>query len=218
MRVLLFGGTGMIGQGALLACLRDERVSEVLAVGRAATGRAHPKLTELIREDLFDLSDAEERLAGYDACLFCLGVSSAGMKEPEYRRVTHDLTLSVAEPLARRNPSMRFLYISGAGTDPDGRSMWSRVKGTTENALLALSFEAYMIRPGIIQPRDGIKSRTRLYRIGYTVMLPVLSGLRAVAPNAVTTTDLLGRVMVDVAADGADKRVLEMADINRLAP
>lgn len=217
MKVLLFGGTGMVGQGALLASLRDPDVSEVLAVGRAATGRSHAKLTELVHADLYDVSGVAERLAGFDACLFCLGVSSAGMSEADYRRVTYDLTLAVAEPLARLNPSMRFLYVSGAGTNAGGRSMWQRVKGATENALLALPFEGYMIRPGIIQPRDGIKSKTRLYRALYTIMTPVLSGLRAIAPNAVTTTDALGRAMLAVAERGGEQRVLEMSDINRLS-
>jgi len=217
MRVLLFGGTGMVGQGALLASLRDPGVSEVLAVGRASTGRSHAKLTELVRADLYDVSDAAERLAGFDACLFCLGVSSAGMSEADYRRVTYDLTLAVAEPLARLNPAMRFVYVSGAGTNAGGRVMWQRVKGATENALLALPFEGYMIRPGIIQPRDGIRSKTRLYRALYTIMTPVLSGLRAIAPNAVTTTDALGRAMLAVAERGGEQRVLEMSDINRLS-
>ncbi|GIG66533.1 NAD-dependent epimerase/dehydratase family protein [Phytomonospora endophytica] len=217
MRVLLFGGTGMVGQGALLACLRDPGVREVLSVGRAATGRSHAKLTELVRPDLFELSDVEDRLAGFDACLFCLGVSSAGMGEADYRRVTHDLTMSVAERLVRVGPSTRFLYISGAGTNAGGRSMWQRVKGATENALLATPLDAYMFRPGMIQPRDGIRSKTRLYRALYTVLTPVLSGLRAIAPNAVTTTDALGRAMLAVAERGGDQRVLEMADINRLS-
>ena len=217
MRVLLFGGTGMVGQGALLAALRDEDVSEVLAVGRAATGRSHAKLTELVAPDLFELSDVEDRLAGFDACLFCLGVSSAGMNEADYRRITYDLTMSVAERLVRVGPDTRFLYISGSGTNAGGRAMWQRVKGATENALLALPLDSYMLRPGIIQPRDGIKSKTPLYRAMYTVMTPVLSGLRAIAPNAVTTTDALGRAMLALAERGGDQRVLEMADINRLS-
>lgn len=217
MRVLLFGATGMVGQGALLASLRDPDVSEVLAVGRAATGRSHAKLTELVRADLYDVTDVAELLAGFDACLFCLGVSSAGMSEADYRRVTYDLTLAVAEPLARLNPAMRFLYISGAGTNARGRAMWQRVKGATENALLALPFEGYMFRPGIIQPRDGIRSKTRLYRALYTIAAPLLSGLRAIAPNAVTTTDALGRAMLAVAHRGGEQRVLEMRDIDRLS-
>jgi uncharacterized protein YbjT (DUF2867 family) len=135
MRVLIFGATGMVGQGALRECLLDEAVSEVVTVGRAPTGQAHPKLKDRIAKDLFDLATLDTDLRGADACLFCLGVSSAGMTEAAYTRMTYDLTLAVAEHLARLEPGMVFIYVSGAGTDEHGRSMWARVKGRTENAL-----------------------------------------------------------------------------------
>ena len=172
MKVILLGATGMVGQGVLRECLRDPEIAEVLAIGRSATGQQHAKLRETVREDLFDLSDLAATLPGYDACFFCLGVSSAGMKEEAYRRVTYDLTMAVARSLAQQNPGMTFLYLSGAGTDSSerGRSMWARVKGKTENDLLKLPFAAaYMLRPGYIQPMHGVRSKTGWYRALYAV-------------------------------------------------
>ena len=219
MRVILFGATGMVGQGALRECLLDPGVMEVLVIGRSATRQQHPKLREVIHDDLFDLSSIAAQLAGYDACLFCLGVTSAGMSEADYTRVTHDLTLSVARTLAQLNPSMTFLYISGAGTDSSehGRSMWARVKGRTENDLLRERFKAaYMLRPGYIQPMHGIKSKTPLYRAIYPIVAPLYPVLKVLAPKFVTTTEDLGRAMVTIAKSGAPKSVLEVPDINAL--
>jgi len=216
MKVVVFGATGMIGQGVLRECLLDPRVSEVLTVGRKATGRAHEKLREIVPVDLYDLSTVEDQLTGVNACFFCLGVSSAGMSEADYRRITHDLTISAATTLARLNPGMTFTYVSGVGTDANGRSMWSQVKGQTENDLLAMDLDAYMFRPGYIQPSHGEKSRTRLYAMLYVVARPLYPVLRRLAPNAVTTTEDIARAMVNLAADaGTQKRVLEPADINR---
>ena len=164
MKVLVTGATGMVGQGVLLECLRDPRVERVLSLGRSPTGRTDPKLEELVQPDLTGLAQVEDRLRGYDACFFCLGVSSAGMSEVDYRKVTFDLTTSVAQTLVRLNPAMSFVYVSGAGTDSTehGRAMWARVKGQTENALLRLPFRgAYMFRPGVIRSKDGIRSRSR---------------------------------------------------------
>src|SRR5579864_1453935 len=177
MKVILFGATGMVGQGVLRECLRDPRVEAVLAVGRSATGQSHPKLSELVQQDLFAYSANEARLKGYDACFFCLGVSSAGMSEADYRHITYDLTLAAAETLVRLNPAMTFIYVSGAGTDSSerGSSMWARVKGATENALLRLPFKAaYMFRPGVIRPLHGIRSKTPLYRAFYMAAAPLL--------------------------------------------
>jgi uncharacterized protein YbjT (DUF2867 family) len=219
MKVILFGATGMIGQGVLRECLLDPGVTAVLAVGRSATGQKHEKLREIVREDLFDLSPIAGDLAGYDACFFCLGVSSAGMSQESYRRVTYDLTLAVARALV--GPGMTFLYVSGAGTDSTarGRSMWARVKGETENALLALPFKAaYMLRPGFIQPLHGITSRTGLYRAAYAVAGPLYPVLKRLLPNLVTTTERLGRAMIRVAREGAPKHVLEGSDLNELMP
>jgi uncharacterized protein YbjT (DUF2867 family) len=218
MKVLLFGATGMVGQGVLLECLRDERVEEVLAVGRTAVGRQHAKLREIVRADLFDLTPVRAELAGFDACFFCLGVSSAGMKEADYRRITYDLTLSVAGMLAQDTPGMTFVYVSGQGTDSSehGRSMWARVKGATENALLALPLRAFMFRPGVIQPVHGVRSKTRLYGTIYRLTGPLLSLLRKLFPRLVITSETLGRAMVQVADHGAERTVLSPGDLNEL--
>lgn len=216
MRVVLFGATGMVGQGVLRECLRDPQVTQVLAAGRRPTGMSHPKLKELVRRDLFDWSDADGALAGYDACCFCLGVSAAGMSEADYTRTTYDLTLAAATALARLNPGMTFLYVSGQGTDSSerGRAMWARVKGRTENALLGLPFRAaYMFRPGVIQPVEGVRSRTRWYRALYAVLGPAMPLLRRAFPGQVVTTAELGRAMLAVARDGHPRPILERQDI-----
>lgn len=220
MKVILFGATGMVGQGVLRECLLDPNVERVLAIGRVTTGQQHQKLRELVHKDFSNFSAIESELAGYDACLFCLGVSSAGMSEQDYHRVTYDFTLAAAQPLAQLNPGMTFIYVSGAGTDSteQGRTMWARVKGKTENALLRLPFKAsYMVRPGFIQPQHGIKSKTKLYRAIYAVMGPLYPVLKAMAPKYVTTTEQVGRAMVKVARQGAPKQVLENSDINSIA-
>lgn len=219
MKVILFGATGMVGQGALLACLRDPCVTQVLLVGRTAVGRRHAKIRELVLPDLFDLSDAEADLSGYDACFFSLGTTSSGMDEAAYTRITHDLTLAVAGTLSRLNPGMTFVYVSGAGTDgtEQGRSMWARVKGRTENDLRRLPFRAvHLFRPGVIQPLDGIRSKTRSYRLTYAVIGPLLTPLRILMPGVVLTTDGIGRAMIAAARKGAPKPILEAADIRRL--
>jgi uncharacterized protein YbjT (DUF2867 family) len=221
MKVILFGATGMIGQGVLRECLLDPGVERVLTVGRHATGQQHAKLRELVHADLYDLSPVASELAGYDACLFCLGVSAAGMSEADYRHVTYDLTLGAARLLAERSPGMTFIYVSGAGTDSSerGRSMWARVKGQTENALLGLPFKAaYMFRPGLIQPRHGIKSRTRLYRAVYASMGWLFPVLKVALPKHITTTDRLARAMLAAARNGVPKALLTTRDINQLAP
>jgi uncharacterized protein YbjT (DUF2867 family) len=210
----------MVGQGVLRECLLDQNVEGVLAVGRSPVGQQHEKLDELVRSDVTDLAAVEDRLRDYDACFFCLGVSSAGMKEADYRRVTYDLTLAVAQTLARLNPGMTFIYVSGTGTDSTekGRIMWARVKGETENALRRLPFKAaYMFRPGIIQPLHGIKSKTRIYRILYAVSDPLLTLIRKLRPQWVTTTEQVGRAMIRVGMRGAPRFALENQDINSLA-
>jgi uncharacterized protein YbjT (DUF2867 family) len=220
--LVLFGATGMIGQGALRESLRDERVSRVLAIGRTSVvgtpGCPEPtaKLTEALFPDLSDLSSIADQLTGWDACLFCLGVSSAGMGEEAYRRITYDITVNAARLLLDRNPELRFLYISGQGTNTQGRAMWARVKGATEDALLALSPRSVMFRPGFIQPLDGIRSRTRLYSIVYGATRPLWPGLRRLFPNAVTTTRTFGRAMLRVSAEGAPKPILDTRDINEI--
>jgi uncharacterized protein YbjT (DUF2867 family) len=219
MNVLLFGATGMVGQGVLRECLLDPEVERVLSLVRAPSGTTHPKLRELVHADFFDWTALEPELSGYDACFFCLGVSSAGMKEAEYHRATYDLTLAAAKVLARLNPGMTFIYVSGAGTDSSekGSSMWARVKGKTENALRQLPFKAvYLFRPGFIQPLHGIKSKTRLYRALYAVAAPLTPIVKAVAPGAVTTTEKVGRAMLAVAKRGAPQPIIENRDMNDL--
>ena len=219
MKVILFGATGMIGQGVLRECLLDPDVEAVLSIGRSAVGQTHTKLREIVLPDLFNCAAVEADLHGYDACLFCLGVSSAGMSEANYRRVTYDLTLSIAELLVRLNPPVTFCYVSGASTDSSGtgRVMWARVKGQTENALMQLPFKAaVMFRPGAIVPLHGITSRTPLYRTLYALTRPLWPILRASFPRHITTTEELGRAMLIVAKRGAPKAVLESVDITAI--
>ncbi|MDQ0081908.1 MULTISPECIES: NmrA family NAD(P)-binding protein [Variovorax] len=219
MKILIFGATGMVGQGVLRECLLAPDVESVVAVGRNATGQQHPKLRDLVHKDMYDYSAIEPQLQGFDACFFCLGVSSVGMKEPEYKRITYDLTLAAATVLARLNPAMTFTYVTGAGTDSSerGSSMWARVKGATENALLRLPFKAaYMFRPGMIQPLHGIRSKTPLYDAAIVVLRPVLGLAHSLWPNKVTTTEKIGRAMLAVARNGAPKVLLDPADINAL--
>lgn len=220
MNILLFGATGMIGQGALREALGHGEVDRVTAIVRAPTGRQARKLDEIVVPDLFAIAAAADRLGGYDACLFCTGVSSGGMSEAEYTRVTHDLTLAVATVLLRLNPAMTFVYVSGAGADSSerGRFMWARVKGRTENDLLLMPFKAaYMVRPGMIQPLHGIRSRTAWYRALYAVLAPLTPALLRGFPRFVTTTERLGRAMVTLALRGHSAPILETRDINRLA-
>jgi uncharacterized protein YbjT (DUF2867 family) len=220
MRVILFGATGMVGQGVLRECVLDPQVETVLSVGRTSTGQSDPKLREIVHGNLNDLAPIEDELRGYDACFFCLGVSSAGMSEDNYRRVTYDLTVAVGQTLARLNSAMTFIYVSGAGTDSSehGRSMWARVKGRTENALMRMPFKAaYMFRPGVIRPLHGTRSKTKGVRLFYTVFLPILLLVAAVAPNSMTTTEKMGRAMIHAAGRGAPKTILGTRDINALA-
>jgi uncharacterized protein YbjT (DUF2867 family) len=217
MKVILFGASGMVGRGVLRECLLDPGVEEVVSIGRSTTGQHDAKLREIVHKDIADLAPIENELKGYDACFFTLGVSSFRMKEEDYRRITFDLTLGAARTLASLNPEMTFIYVSGAGTDSNGGSMWMRVKGETENALLRLPFKAaYMFRPGFIQPLHGIQSKTALYRILYAVLGPFNALFLRVFPKYATTTEVLGRAMIKAARYGAPKKILESQDINAL--
>lgn len=217
MKVVLFGATGMIGEGALIECLEDPEVEAVLAVVRRPTGRQHSKLTEIVHDDFTDYSAIEDRLVGYDACLFCLGISAAGMSEEKYRHITYDFAVAAGKTLVRLNPQMRLCFISGAGTNADSRQMWARVKGETERALLAMPWKsAHMFRPAMIQPLKGVRSSVRSYRILYALIGWSLPFWRRVAPRYVTTSEVLGKAMIRVARRGDAESILENDDINAL--
>jgi uncharacterized protein YbjT (DUF2867 family) len=220
MKVLIFGATGMVGQGVLRQCLAAPDVTVVQTVGRSATGIHHPKLREVVRKDLFDLAPAADELAGFDACFFCLGVSSFRMPEAEYTRLTYDLTLAIAQVLAPVNPGMTFVYVSGTGTDGSerGRIMWARVKGRTENALRRIGFGAvYLFRPGMIVPMHGERPRAAAYQWLYPALGPLLPVLRRLFPASVVTTEIMGRAMLNVVRRGYPHPVLEPRDIDAAA-
>lgn len=210
----------MIGQGVLRECLARPEVTKVISVGRTPLEQKHEKLEELLRTDLFDWSSAEAQLTGIDAVFFCLGVSSGGMTEAEYTRLSYELPMSVAKMLITTSPQLTFCFISGAGTDSSGkgRTMWARVKGRTENELQQVGFKAvYCFRPGYIQPMDGIVSKTPSYRLMYRFtgpLYPLLKGFRSV----VTSTRQLGLAMVEVAVKGHPRPILESTDINAIKP
>lgn len=220
MRVVLFGATGMVGSGVLLECLDSPRVDSVLVIGRSSTGVGHAKIREILHNDFSEFDSIRDEFTGADACFFCLGVSSAGMKEADYRRLTYDITLAAANAMVSVSPQLTFIYVSGEGTDStaQGRSMWARVKGKTENDLLALPFKAaYMFRPGFIQPLRGARSKTSLYQLFYDVLAPLYPLLRTIIPKHVTTTVNIGRAMIEVGAEGYPRRILGSSDINVLA-
>jgi len=215
VHAILFGATGMIGQGLLRELLLDPGVQRVLVVVRRPTGVSHPKLSEIVHADFYDFSSIAAQLSGYDACFFCLGVTSLGKSEAEYRRLTYDLTLAAATTLAPLNPKMAFLYVSGTGTDSSerGRTMWARVKGATENALLQLFPNACMIRPGYIQPMHGVQSPSKGTRRAYAIVGVAYPLLRALFPKSVTNTEELSRAMIRAARGEAPKKILEPADL-----
>ena len=219
MKVILFGATGMVGQGVLHECLLDADVESVLVIGRSSTGQRHAKLREILHDNFLDFSAIESELRGYDACFFCLGVSSIGMNEERYRHLTYDITMAAATTLAKLNPGMVFIYVTGRGTDSTehGRLMWARIKGKTENDLLKLPFKAaYMFRPAGIQPLHGVRSKTAWVQAIYVVSAPLLSYLNRVAPKYMTTTEQVGRAMIKVAREGYPRPVLESEDIRRV--
>lgn len=216
IRVIITGATGMVGEGVLHECLHHAEVEKVLIINRKASGFKHPKLEEIVHADFYDLSLVENRLAGYTACFFCLGVSAIGMTEEKYHRITFDLTLNFAQTVLKLNPELIFCYVSGSGTDSTarGKLMWARVKGKTENQLLAMGFnDAYMFRPGFMFPTPGLKNTLKYYRY-LNWMYPAL---RKIFPAYVSTLKELGIAMIHAATDGYDKSVLEVKDIVALA-
>jgi uncharacterized protein YbjT (DUF2867 family) len=220
MNILIFGATGMVGQGVLRECLLDPNVQLVETIGRAATNQQNPKLREIVHPDLANYSTIEFDLKNLDACFFCLGAGSAGMAEKDYERITYGITIAAAETLSRLNPKMVFIYVSGTGTDSSekGRMMWARVKGKTENALLRLPFAAaYMFRPGFIEPAHGEISRNKLYRILFVFTKPLLPLLRRVFPNQILTTEQIARAMLNLVTHPYPKHILEIQDIRAAA-
>jgi len=212
IRAIVTGATGMVGEGVLHECLLHPEVEQVLVINRKPCGVSHPKLKEIIHSDFQNLSSIESQLQNYNACYFCLGVSSVGMKEDQYKRLTYDLTIHCAETFSRLNKDMVFCYVSGSGTDSSekGKSMWARVKGRTENKLLQLPFrKAYMFRPGFMKPTKGLKNTLRGYG-AFTWMYPAL---RALFPNFVTTLSEVGIAMINVTVRGYDNSILEVKDI-----
>ena len=213
MKVIIFGATGMVGQGALRESLLAQDVEEVFSVGRRPAGVRHPKLTEVTLEDFADLSPIEDRLVGYDACFYCLGISSVGVDEATYTRVSYDYPVAAARAMARHNPDMTFIYVSGAGTNVDSRAMWARVKGRTELEIIKLFKHGYGFRPGFIQPTYGATSKTRVYRTVYAALAPLTPLLVKYAPRYATTTDRLGKAMLRAARTGFPTRIVENVDL-----
>lgn len=220
VRVIITGSTGMVGKGVLLECLENDNVSRVLVINRSTIGLNHPKLEELLIEDFSGLNNFQNSLEGYNACFFCSGVSSVGVSEERYTNVTYDLTINMAKLLVKLNPQSTFCYVSGVGTDSSekGNTMWARVKGKTENTILAIGFKAaFMFRPGYIQPLKGVKSKTGWYNVLYVIFKPLYPMLRLLFPNQVTSTIKMGEAMINAALYGYKKPILESKDINALA-
>lgn len=219
-KVIITGATGMVGKGVLLESLDHEAISEVLVIVRQATGIMHPKLKELIHSDFNNFESVRSRLSGYDGCFYCLGISAVGLNEEQYKKITYDFTLALAHTLVAINPEMTFTYVSGESTDSTekGRMMWARVKGKTENDLLRLGFkQAFMFRPGMIIPLRGIKSRTKAYQFMYDYFMWLVKIIKAISPDSVVNTTLIGLAMINVMLHGYEKTILRPKDIIELA-
>lgn len=219
INAIITGSTGMIGKGLLLECLKSNKVKSVLIINRKSVGIIHEKLIEILHKDMYDLSSIEHQLSGFDVCYFCLGVSAVGLSEKEYKKITYDLTLSFARTLLVISPNIAFCYVSGAGTDSTekGNSMWARVKGKTENDLLSLGYKnAYMLRPGYIQPMNGIKSKTAAYNFMYTLISPFYFLLKKLT-KYVTSTNQMSTAMINIVGLKPDIKILETKDINQFA-
>jgi uncharacterized protein YbjT (DUF2867 family) len=216
MKVVIYGATGMVGQGVLLECIEDPRVTSILCVGRKPVGIKHAKVRDVVRADLLDYSDIGDTFKGADACFYALGVTSVGTDESTYTRITHDFTVAAANALAAVNPTMTFCFVSGTGTDPDSRVMWSRVKGRAENALFAMKFRTHCFRPGLIQPMKGLRSKTGWYNAFYALFGPIYAVFGPIMGGFATTTERVGRAMIRIAVEGSDEKILHNADINRI--
>ena len=224
MKVIIFGATGMIGQGVLRECVLDENIEQILVIGRTPIYNYPPKVRMLIREDLMQYEEIQSELIGYDACFFCLGTTSAGKSEADYKQITYDLTLAAAHALYKVNPSMVFIYVSAWGADSSemGPIMWARIRGKTENALLEIPFKGvYCFRPGFIQPLDGIESKTKWTRLFYHYSKPLMPLLTKLFKKSISSTAQIGQAMIEVAATGSNKKILstkDFAEIVKKAP
>jgi len=208
IKAIVTGASGMVGEGVLHECCQRNEVEEILVIGRRSCVYSHPKVKEIVRANLYDLSDIEDQLRGYNACYFCLGMSSVGVKEPEFTKVTYDLTMRFAQTLSRLNPSMTFCYISGRGTNENGKQMWQRVKGKTETDLTKLPFKGvYNFRPGLMKPTKGLKNTLSLYKwMGW--LMPIIN---IISPKSILTLKQVGDAMVNVTLRGYEKNILEVS-------
>jgi len=214
IKVIITGASGMVGEGVLYECLQNNDVEQILVVGRRSCGYTHLKLKEIVHADLYNLSAIEDQLDDYNACFFCLGMSSVGVKEPEFHKVTYELTMHFANTLCKLNPDMTFCYVSGSGTNADGKLMWQRVKGKTENDLITLPFkQVYNFRPGIIKSTKGLKHTLPLYK-WLSWMIPII---KALAPQSIVTLKQIGNAMINATTRGYDKKILEVRDIIKLS-
>jgi Semialdehyde dehydrogenase, NAD binding domain len=214
IKAIITGATGMVGEGVLYECLQHPDVEEILVVGRRSCGYTHPKLKEIVHANLYALSTIEDQLEGYNACFFCLGMSSVGIKEPEFTKVTYDLTMHFAQTLSKLNHDMTFCYVSGSGTNANGKMMWQKVKGKTENDLVKLPFkQVYNFRPGIIKPTKGLKNTLSFYKwLGW--MMPIIN---TISPKSIVTLKQIGDAMIKATKNGYEKKILEVRDIIALA-
>jgi len=220
MKVIITGATGMVGKGVLLECLESEEVTEVLSISRRSLEIEHPKLKELLHKDFSEFESVKSKLLGYDACFACMGVSSAGMKEPEYTRLTYDYTLSLAKVLREHSSDMTYIYVSGQGTNSkeNGGSMWSRVKGKTENDLLGMGFKAaYMFRPGAIIPRKGVTPSSKIYAVMVNNLAWLIKLFKKLMPNSIVDTVQIGQAMINAVRKGYDKKIIDPRDVLVLA-
>ena len=214
IKAIITGASGMVGEGVLYECLQSNEVEEILIIGRRSCGYIHPKLKEIVHADLYNLSSIEDQLEGYDACFFCLGMSSVGVKEPEFTKVTYDLTMHFATTLSKLNPEMTFCYVSGRGTNETGKLMWQKVKGKTESDLVKLPFrQVYNFRPGVIKPTKGLKNILPLYKwMGW--LLPIIN---TISPKSVVKLKQIGDAMINATLKGYEKKILEVKDILELS-
>ena len=214
IKLIVTGASGMVGEGVLYECLQNNDVEEILVIGRRSCGYIHPKLKEIVHADMYNLSSIEDQLEDYDACFFCLGMSSVGVKEPEFTKVTYDLTMHFATTLSKLNPEMTFCYVSGRGTNESGKQMWQRVKGKTESDLMKLPLrQVYNFRPGIIKPTKGLKNILSLYKwMGW--LLPIIN---TISPKSIVTLKQIGNAMINATTKGYEKKILEVKDIIALS-